>query len=395
VSIGNGKSGRPAARMVYVAMAIRAGHDTGVQTHVETFSRYARRAGVAVDVVTPFDGSPFALYPFYGIGRLAKPFSQRAWLAWHLYSHHLVLRRRLARVLPKTEPSIVYAQQLLAAHAALDLRERGYPIEVVMTVHFNRSEILEWIARGVITEGDRVHRWLSQVERRVMRDVDRVTFPSRFVLESSRRQGPGDRQIPNFVFEPPPPSALASGDLITIGTLEPRKNHEYLLDVLACAHRLGHPYRLTIVGTGELTRMLRDRASALGIGQSVTFMGHVPRAASLLRAHRVYVHTASLENCPIVLLEAMATGIPICAGSVGGIPDMFGDGVEGVFWPLDDPQAAAERLIGVLENSDTYARMARASRRRYETTFAAEVVGPRLLESVLGERGWDSCATAS
>ncbi|OFW15529.1 MAG: hypothetical protein A3F70_09770 [Acidobacteria bacterium RIFCSPLOWO2_12_FULL_67_14] len=370
---------------IYVVLAMRPSHQTGVYAHVEAFASYAAKIGVRVRVVTPFDMSPFLLYPFYGVGHLAKPFSRRFWLGWHLYSHSLVLRRQLSKVVPRTQPSIVYAQQLIAADAALELKRRGYPIQVVMTAHFNRSEVTEWVERGALKEDDRLHAWMLSVERRVLRDVDRLTFPSKFVHDLWRRDAMQDEQVPNFVFEPPQPASQRwSGDLITIGTLEPRKNHAYLLRVLSHARRLGHSYRLTIVGDGELVSSLRALAMSLGVADIVTFAGFVPRAASLLHTHRVYGHSARIENCPIVLLEAMAAGRPICAAPVGGIPELFDNDVQGLYWSLDDPEGAAHALIRLLEDRNVYDRMSKAARQRYVQRFAPDVVGPRLLRVVMG-----------
>jgi glycosyltransferase involved in cell wall biosynthesis len=342
-----------------------------------------------VQLVTPFQAPPWFVYPFFGIGRVAKLFNLKAWLGWHRYSHYKALRWRLQALLPKTEPSIVYAQAAIAAKAALDLRALGYPVEVVMTTHFNGSEADEWVLRGYIKKGDRFDRSIRELEDQVLGDVDRVTFPSQFLADTLAQQSAGRKaqrwRVPNFVFEPPKGLGTShSGDLITIGTLEPRKNQLFLIEVLAAAKRRGRNYRMTVVGDGVLRSSLEAAASALGVTENVTFAGFVPHAASLLHAHRAYVHSARIENCPIVVLEALASGRPVCAAPVGGIPELFDDGVEGVYWNLDDPETAADRLVWLLDDDEKYRNAARAARARYETSFAPGVVGPRLLEIVLG-----------
>ena len=91
----------------------------------------------------------------------------------------------------------------------------------------------------------------------------------------------------------------------------------------------------------------------------------------------------------MAVLEALGAGKPVLAAPVGGISEQVTDGVEGFYWTLGDPVAAAHRLIRLLEDPVLYERMSRAARMRYERCYAPEVVMPRLMEAVLGsyERG--------
>ena len=94
--------------------------------------------------------------------------------------------------------------------------------------------------------------------------------------------------------------------------------------------------------------------------------------------HRVYVHAARMENLPLVLIEAMAEGLPVVAPAVGGIPSMIDAGVEGAFWPLDGPDIAAEVLIDLLTVPTRLHATGEAARRRVESEYAADVVVPQL-----------------
>jgi glycosyltransferase involved in cell wall biosynthesis len=74
----------------------------------------------------------------------------------------------------------------------------------------------------------------------------------------------------------------------------------------------------------------------------------------------------------------MAAGLPVIAAPAGGIRQLFDDGIEGRFWALDDPEAAATILIEAMENERNRLRMARAARRRFLERFASSVVCPQL-----------------
>jgi glycosyltransferase involved in cell wall biosynthesis len=57
--------------------------------------------------------------------------------------------------------------------------------------------------------------------------------------------------------------------------------------------------------------------------------------------HQLYVHAALMESFPMTLIEALSHGLPLLAPAVGGIPEIFLDGQQGYFWPLDDLEAVA------------------------------------------------------
>jgi glycosyltransferase involved in cell wall biosynthesis len=191
--------------------------------------------------------------------------------------------------------------------------------------------------------------------------------------------------IPNFVspstvLDRPAPTR----DLVTVGTLEPRKNQAYLLEILAAAAELGHRYSLTVVGGGPDRGRLEELVRSYGLGGQVSLVGQQHDARAHLRDHRVYCHTAIIENLPIALMEAMAEGLPVLAAPVGGIPELFDPGVEGEVWGLQDAQAAARVLIDMTSDPVRLAGMAARARERVEQEFAAGVVGPRLAAFLVG-----------
>ena len=160
--------------------------------------------------------------------------------------------------------------------------------------------------------------------------------------------------VPNFL-EPDsgtPTRAVPMRDCITVGSLVARKNHRYLLEVLAAARRDGHMPTLTVVGNGPLREELEARAEALGVADQVVFTGARSDVGALLRCHRLYVHSATMENLPYALIEAFRAGLPVVAGRVGGIGELLGDEDAGRYLPLDDPAAGAQALTALLEDAD-------------------------------------------
>ena len=85
--------------------------------------------------------------------------------------------------------------------------------------------------------------------------------------------------------------------------------------------------------------------------------------------------------------QVLAAGKPVCAGAVGGIPEVITDGVEGVHWKLNDPVGAAHALVRLLSDAALYERMSHAARARHRQHFSLDVVGPRLWGAILGGDG--------
>jgi glycosyltransferase involved in cell wall biosynthesis len=371
---------------VLIAAVLRPAGGTGVQTHFNELARYLGDARIPYSVVTPFCAGGLVRDAVFAVRKALAPLSGAASVAWYRWWHRLFLERALRRTLSGTGDVVVYCQCPVSAAAALRSR-RGPHQRVVMAVHFWVSQADEWAGKGELTRDGRVFRAIRRLEQRVVREVDGLVF----VSEAARRElwatvppGLSTATIPNFLATPRPggsPAAVAPehrADLVTVGSLEPRKNHRYLLEVLAEARRTGHRYSLDIVGEGPERRRLARRARELGIADQVRLVGYVPDAASLVAGYRAYLHPARHEPFGLAVLEAMRAGVPPVAAPVGGVPQLFDPGVEGLHFDLDDPQQGATTLVNLLEDELARVRMGRAARRRYLARFDAAVVAPQL-----------------
>ncbi len=375
---------------VIVATIMRPEGETGVQTHFNAFAAYLAARGDHCRVVTPFDLPRALVVPTFGVRRVLDRLSGPASVWWYRFWHALLLWAALRLRLRGDE--VIYAQCPLSAAAALRAR-RSAQQRVCMVVHFNVSQADEWAEKGKIAPGGTLYRGIQALEAQVLPRLDALVYVSAFMRERLQERIPALAQvpsavIPNFVRAPQaesqPMDARQAADLISIGTLEPRKNQAYLLRVLAAAKASGRQYSLTLVGDGPDRATLEGLCARLGLAGQVRFLGRVLHAASLLETHRVYAHAARMESQGIVLLEALSYGLPLLAAPVGGIPEVFSDGVEGFFWPLDDAEAAARYLIELLEDDTLRARMSANARSRFREAFDEPKVAGRLAAFLTG-----------
>jgi glycosyltransferase involved in cell wall biosynthesis len=124
--------------------------------------------------------------------------------------------------------------------------------------------------------------------------------------------------------------------------------------------------QVALIGDGPERERLEALSRSLALEDRARFFGELPDAASVFRAFDVFVLSSRTEGTPIVLFEAIAAGVPVIATSVGGVPDVLGEG-GGCLVPAEDPEALA-RALGELQCAPALGRerAARAARRLHE-----------------------------
>jgi glycosyltransferase involved in cell wall biosynthesis len=99
-----------------------------------------------------------------------------------------------------------------------------------------------------------------------------------------------------------------------------------------------------VVGDGQRREELEALAAALGLGESVRFLGWRADLERIYRASDVVVLTSKNEGSPVALIEAMAAGRPVVSTCVGGVPDVVTEGESGLLVEMDDAVGLAKAL---------------------------------------------------
>jgi glycosyltransferase involved in cell wall biosynthesis len=362
--------------------------ETGVQTHFNDFINYLLERNRRVEFVGPDEAQNSYGHLRIANGSLARlvrinkkfAYSRMRSLTFH------ATRAELQRRLNSLDAWCVYAQDPTTARAAVSMRKLPSH-RIVLAVHYNVSQSEEMANRGNLRRGDRLYQRILAEEKATLQAVDKVIVFSKFMRDQLANHSGMPNQIEvisNTVRPPEEVPSTTSRDLIAIGSLEPRKNQEFLLRVLAEARRRGYVYSLTVVGSGEDRERLEVLARTLGVASHTHFLGRQQNAASLISGHKLLVHSALIESQGIVLIESLAAGVPILAPAVGGIPEVFDDGVEGRYWTLTDVDASASMLIQLMEDSAMRMKMAQAAKERYRSSFESARVFKSISNAVYG-----------
>lgn len=108
-----------------------------------------------------------------------------------------------------------------------------------------------------------------------------------------------------------------------VGRFAPQKNHDSMVEAFAKLHSKHPRTSLTLIGSGELFDAVRDRIEALGLQDAVHTPGQMNNMMEQYPLYDAFILPSVYEGMPITLIEAMATGMPIAASAVGGVPDML------------------------------------------------------------------------
>lgn len=154
-----------------------------------------------------------------------------------------------------------------------------------------------------------------------------------------------------------------------LSLLRPGKGLETLIDA-APALLAEHPgASIAIAGEGPDRSALEQRARALGVEDSVAFLGLIEGPGPLLAGIDVFANPSWAESFPLSTLEAMGAGVPVAITDVGGAAEAIVPGESGELVPPRDAAALARALAGLVSHAERARAMGEAARQRVEERF--------------------------
>jgi glycosyltransferase involved in cell wall biosynthesis len=323
----------------------------GVSTSIETFRRTLAAQGVEVRLVVPRYGDEAEAEGIVRVAGRPVPGDPEDRLVGWRAMHRAVLEAA-------TDCDLIHIQTPFIAHYAGLKAARKLGIPVVATYHTLFEEYLQHYAR-FIPSG-----WLRgqarAFSRRQCNALDAVIVPSTAMRDRLAAYGV---TAPLHVLPTGIPTAqFAAGDGVAfrqrfgidaarplalfVGRVAHEKNIGFLLEALVHARQAQPDVLLVIAGEGPAMADLKAQTAALGLQESVRFIGYLDRQQALpdcYAAADVFVFASRTETQGLVLLEAMAAGLPVIALSEMGTTDILAPG-RGAFSPPPNAIAFGETL---------------------------------------------------
>ena len=358
----------------------------GVSTSIETFRRTLAAHGVEVRLVVPRYGDEAAEDGVVRVaGRPVPGDREDRLVGWRAMQRAVLAAAQDCDLIHIQTPFVAHYAGLRAA------RKLGLP--VLATYHTLFEEYLQHYARFL--PGGWLKAQARAFSHRQCNALDAVVVPStamRQRLESYGVTAPL-HVLPTGI----PLARFARGDgpafrarhgipvgqpvALFVGRVAHEKNIGFLLEALVHARRLRPEVLLVVAGEGPAMADLQAQVRALGLHGAVRFIGYLDRQKALpdcYAAADVFVFASRTETQGLVLLEAMAAGLPVIALAEMGTIDILAPG-RGAFCPPPEPRAFGEMLGHFLNRSEAWRHLAEEAptyaREWSDTAMAARLAG--------------------
>jgi len=358
----------------------------GVSTSIETFRRTLAAHGVEVRLVVPRYGDEAEEPGVVRVPGRPVPGDREDRLVGWRAMHRTVLAAA-------QDCDLIHIQTPFIAHYAGLKAARKLGLPVVATYHTLFEEYLQHYARFL--PGGWLKGQARAFSRRQCNALDAVVVPSTAMRQRLESYGVTSplHVLPTGI----PLAQFARGDgpafrarhgiplgrpvALFVGRVAHEKNIGFLLEALVHARRLRPEVLLVVAGEGPAMADLQAQVRALGLPGAVQFIGYLDRGSELpdcYAAADVFVFASRTETQGLVLLEAMAAGLPVIALAEMGTIDILAPG-RGAFCPPAEPQGFGEMLGHFLNRSDAWRHLAEEApvyaREWSDTAMAARLAG--------------------
>jgi glycosyltransferase involved in cell wall biosynthesis len=372
----------------------------GTEVHAETLARLAANRGHSVFLVTTAHPEGIATeikdgYTVIYLEATSYRMSRRDAPAWWKAS-----AERTAKLCKDERIDVVWAENFAGlAYAAIPRRERRPVVSIVNGLAV-RGEIASNFS-GVSSAGELLYfltRYAAQTLfyyipwfKAMVRDSDLLVGVSRETREALAREFPGSEKKTRVIFNSVnttlfrPDAALRvktrgelglSNDspvLLMSGVIHKQKGMHVGVDAFKKLSREFPEARLLIAGDGPQSAELKAQADGAGLRGKVIFCGPRPNSEMpfYYNAADIYLNpTLRHEGLAIVIVEAMACGLPSVISRIGGTGSTLDDGISGFFVKPRDAEGLAERAAALLRDRPMAAAMGRAAREKAVRDFS-------------------------
>jgi len=359
----------------------------GVSTSIQTFNQSLISHGHTITLIAPeYPEEHQAGFEIIRIPSRQLPFDPED----RLMSLRAI--KKLAPELAERNFDLIHIQTPFVAHYAGIYLGRQLGIRTVTSYHtfFEAyfEKYLPWAPKS----------WLRSVARAYSRkqcnQVDGVISPSRPMLEKLKEYGVNNRSaviptgLPQACFNTVPDNHFRKRNdisddaklLLYVGRVAHEKNIDFLISMFRIVAEQSEHAELLIAGEGPALASLKNQAAQLGLANRVHFVGYLDRETELLECYQhsdIFVFASETETQGLVLLEAMASGLPVISVASMGSLDVLQDGEGCHIAPLQE-QPFAARILTLIHDPDD-ARQLSEKGRHYASTWSAEAKAADML----------------
>jgi len=170
------------------------------------------------------------------------------------------------------------------------------------------------------------------------------------------------------------PSSVTNGrmKILSVARLHPVKGVNDLITACGLLREKGIDFECTIIGEGQERTELQAKINSLGLEGCVNMPGWIEneKLPEIYRSHSLFVLSSYSEGLPVVIMEAMACGLPVVATRVGGVPEIVEHGRNGAIVEPHRPDMIADALLNLSNMNDSERKtMAERNREKIQSDF--------------------------
>lgn len=324
--------------------------------------RASRETHMRLDVLTLFGGCHIPKLKESGIKvidlKLKRKYSLTA--PWKIM--RTIRKNEYAMVIAQLSPAIFYVAlaslflphvKYISRETSIGTRRRKYRIfKILERAMYSRYDKVICVDQKVREE---LVRWMPQVRAKT------VTFKKGIILPSLRT------------------GLKKEIDLIFVGRIVANKGIDVLLKAVKKLKPGVLVKKVAIVGDGAQIAHLKRMTAELALSGIVEFLGKRNDVEALLQQSRLFVLPSRIEGTPSALLEAMACGTPVVTTTVGGVPLVVENDIDGLLVPPDNVEALSSAIEKILRRKAFARKLARNARLKVVREYSIEEYSRRML----------------
>lgn len=352
----------------------------GVETAVENRATALREVGFEIEAAC-----------FHKFGEIGERLKRQNFTIYDLNSSPRIpnfgIVKKLIGLFRQTAPDVVHSSCVEANfHCLLAARLAGTKIKLL-------AEEVGTLTNGA---GEPTRSWKARkIAQMIWRGADQILAISEAVKQDVVRLEKADAAkvtvIPYYIdfdrFSFAVSEEKRSGREFVVGSIgrfSPEKGQKILLKAFRLVSRKNENVKLWLVGDGAERETLQTLARELEISRRVEFLGMRSDIPELLRQMDLLVQSSHYEGLGIAIQEAMASGVPVVASRIGGIPELIDEGETGVMFPVGDEAALAAEITKMIELDDEKReQLIRRARQSVEQRFSKTTIVNKLSDLYL------------
>lgn len=277
---------------------------------------------------------------------------------------YFFLKKKIFKELKKIDPDLIHIQSSLSIAKVASLYAYKYKVAGVATGHYAKGE-LEFKFRRLKIISKILDFIVGFSFRSTWKNIDLVTVPSKFafryfqnLIKSKNKITTISNGIYTEKYKSKNRKNLSEKTILYVGRFIPSKNVEMIIRSL--------PYilsrvdvRLILVGGGALEGGLKRLVKELGVEKKVVFTGYATeeKVREMYKKADIFVTASAADNQPLTILEALASGLPVVAANVGGIPELIKNEKNGFLFKSQNLNSFTGNVLKILLNSNLRKKM--------------------------------------